>query len=178
MEKCLILIDGSNFYFKLKGLELHNLLTFNFPGFGKFLASGEKIVGINYYVGKIRTDGTAQTEKLFAGQQKLIAVLKRQKVHYIFGYLLKSGCVYHEKGVDVNIAVDIVVSAFEKSCDRIILVSSDTDLIPAIKKAREKGLAVHYVGFSHRPSVALVATCNQSRLLTREDLIRFIEVEN
>jgi len=51
---------------------------------------------------------------------------------------MKSDGIYHEKGVDVNIAVDILVGVYEDICDRIILVSSDTDLLPAISKAKEK----------------------------------------
>ena len=60
---------------------------------------------------------------------------------------MKNDGVYHEKGVDVNIAVDILVGTYEDLCDRIILVSSDTDLIPAVNKARGKGKIVEYVGF-------------------------------
>lgn len=42
--------------------------------------------------------------------------------------------MWDEKGVDVHIAVAILVAAYENLADRIILVSSDTDLIPAIAK--------------------------------------------
>lgn len=91
------------------------------------------------------------------------------------GYLLKSGGVYHEKGVDVHMAVDMLVAAYEDTCDRIILVSSDTDLAPAIKKAQEKGKIVEYIGFSHQPSVAMVRFCKESRLLTKEDVLSFVK---
>ena len=37
MERCFVLIDGSNFYFKLKDLQLHNLLNFDLGGFTKML---------------------------------------------------------------------------------------------------------------------------------------------
>ena len=90
---------------------------------------------------------------------------------------MKSDDRYHEKGVDVNIAVDMLVASYEKRCDRTILVSSDTDLIPAIKKVREKGTIVEYVGFSHQPSVALVANCSESRLLKKEDLLPFLKTK-
>lgn len=174
MQKCLILIDGSNFYFKLKDLRLHNLLCFDFSSFAAFLARSEKVVGAKYYVGRVRQDGTAHADKLLANQQKLLETLKRHNFHYELGYLLKSDDTYHEKGVDVHIAVDILVATYEKLCDRIILVSSDTDLAPAIKKAQEKGRIVEYVGFSHKPSVAMVRFCKESRLLTKNDLLPFI----
>lgn len=112
---------------------------------------------------------------MLANQQKLFANLKRHNFKYVLGYLLKNDGMYHEKGVDVHIAVDMVVAAYEKTCDRIILVSSDTDLEPAIKKAKAEGKIVEYVGFSHKASVAMVRFCTESRLLTKEDLLSFIK---
>lgn len=80
--------------------------------------------------------------------------------------------------MDVNIAVDILVAAYENLCDRIIIVSSDTDLLPAIKKAKEKGKVVEYVGFSHQPSLAMIANCSQSTLLKKGDLDNFVKQKN
>ena len=174
MEKrCLILVDGSNFYFKLKDLKLYHLVDFDFSGFAKFISSKYKIVGGAYYIGAVRTDGTEKTQKLFDSQRKLFAHLKKHGFKYSLGYLLKTDGRFHEKGVDVNIAVDILVATYENLCDHIILVSSDTDLLPAIKKARQKGKTIEYVGFSHNPSLAMIANCNESRLLKQEDLLPF-----
>lgn len=174
-QKCILLIDGSNFYFKLKDLKLHHLLKFDFTGFNKMLVSENELLYAKYYVGKIRTDGTEKTKKLFDNQQKLLGHLKKHRYQYSLGYLLKSDNVFHEKGVDVNIAVDMLVATYENLCQRLILVSSDTDLIPAVNKAREKGIIVEYVGFSHQPSIAMVARCEESRLLKKEDLLPFVK---
>lgn len=169
-ERCLILIDGSNFFFKLKGLQHHNLLSFDFTAFNNFLCRGGSLVSATYFVGKVKTDGTEKTKRLQANQQKLLQHLTRHHYRYALGYLLKSGGVFHEKGVDVDIAVSILVAAYEDQAGRIILVSSDIDLLPAIKKAQEKDKVVEYVGFSHQPSLALVAKCSKSRLLDKADL--------
>ena len=177
-NRCIILIDGSNFYFKLKDLKLHRLLQFDFSGFVKQLASSNEVVETVYYVGAIRTDGSEKTRRLFKAQRRLLAYLKRNKIRYSLGYLLKSDGKFHEKGVDVNIAVDILVATYENLCDKIILVSSDTDLLPAVKKTKEKGKKVEYIGFSHQPSLAMVANCTSSRLLTKEDLAAFVPPEN
>lgn len=170
-KRCIVLIDGSNFYFKLKDLSLHHLLDFDFTAFIASLIGDAQLVAATYYVGKIRTDGTQRTQAIFDHQQKLLSHLKRHGCGYSLGYLLKSDDRFHEKGVDVNMAVDMLVAAYENTFDHILLVSSDTDLIPAIRKAKEKGKTVGYVGFSHKPSVAMVATCTTSRLLTKEDLL-------
>jgi uncharacterized LabA/DUF88 family protein len=173
--RCLILIDGSNFYFKLKDLKLHTLLKFNFSGLVEELIRGKEFSEARYYVGAVRTDGSKHSQELFNSQRKLLAHLKKHKIKYSLGYLLKSDGKFHEKGVDVNIAVDIVEGALRDKFDHFILVSSDTDLLPAIKIAKEAGKTVEYIGFSHQPSLAMVASCSESRLLTKEDLEQFIK---
>jgi uncharacterized LabA/DUF88 family protein len=134
------------------------------------LAGKHEVIGVTYYVGRIRTDGTEKTKKLFDDQQRLLGHFKNHKIKYAFGYLMKADGKYHEKGVDVNIAVDMLVAAYENLCDRIILISSDTDLLPAI----DKGIIVEYVGFSHKPSIAMVVRCSEARLLKNGDLEPFL----
>lgn len=174
-NRCIILIDGSNFYFKLKDLKLNNLLNFDFSKFGLKLARKDKIIHATYYTGKIKTDGTRHTQRLFDNQRKLLAHLKKHNFNYSLGYLLKSDGKFHEKGVDVNIAVDVLVAAYENVCDRIIIVSSDTDLLPAVKKAREKKKNVEYIGFSHMPSYAMMNNCSRHTLLAKKDLLPFVD---
>ena len=168
-ERAIILIDGSNFYFKLKDLGLHTL-AFHYSAFTQKLAGTHQLIQSTYFIGEVRTDGTTHTQKLYDNQQRLLAHLKKHQVRYQLGYLLKSNGVFHEKGVDVHLAVAILVAAYENLADRIILVSSDTDLIPAIQKAQEKGKIVEYVGFSHKISLALARSCKETKTLTREDL--------
>ncbi len=176
-NRVIILVDGSNFYFKLKDLKLNNLLKLDFKKFAQFLTGKDKLVEACYYIGRIRQDGTKKTEKLFANQQKLIALLKKSGWRYSFGYLLKSDGRYHEKGVDVQMATDLLVAAYEKKCDETVLVSSDTDLSPAIKQARYKKLRVRYVGFQHQPSNGMMSFCGSSLLLTKEEIAHFIQTE-
>lgn len=51
--KCIIIIDGSNFYFKLKDLRLHHLIDFDFASFAKWLAGKDKIRHVTYYVAMV-----------------------------------------------------------------------------------------------------------------------------
>lgn len=174
-RKCIVLIDGSNFFYKLKDLKPHNLLKFDFLGFAKMLSNKEQIINASYYVGAIRTDGTKKTQQMHDNQQKLLAYITNNGFNYVLGYLLKSDGEWHEKGVDVNIAVDILVAAYENICERIILVSSDTDLLPAIKKAKEKGKLIEYIGFSHKRSYAMINNCSKYRLLTKAEILPFVK---
>lgn len=45
-----------------------------------------------------------------------------------------------QKGVDMRIACDISSLAFKKQVDRIILISGDSDFVPAAKQARREGV--------------------------------------
>lgn len=45
-----------------------------------------------------------------------------------------------QKGVDMRIGVDISSLAFKKQVDRIVLISGDSDFIPAAKQARREGI--------------------------------------
>jgi uncharacterized LabA/DUF88 family protein len=58
---------------------------------------------------------------------------------------LQSQCQYpgnrifqmpEEKHTDVNIAVQMIVDAFQNACDRFILVSGDSDLVPGISRVK------------------------------------------
>jgi hypothetical protein len=40
------------------------------------------------------------------------------------------------------------------------------------------GKGVEYIGFSHKPSLAMVANCSKSRLLTSEDILKFLKTDS
>jgi len=56
-----------------------------------------------------------------------------------------------QKGVDMRIGLDIASIAAKKTCDRLILISGDTDMIPALKLARKEGLQVCLHMFANNP---------------------------
>lgn len=58
---------------------------------------------------------------------------------------------FEQKGVDMRIGLDIANFANAHSIDRIILVTGDTDCIPAMKHARIAGLQIALIKFeNHR----------------------------
>lgn len=173
-ERVFIIIDGSNFYHRLKETKLSDLLSFNYAEFAKFLSNERKIVASKYYIGAIREEpGNPKSRELMKNQRKLTGSLQKHGWKIEFGHMLKTDG-YHEKGVDVWMATDILVGAYENLYDTIILVSSDTDLLPAILKVRSMKKKVEYVGFSHKPSMALIANSDIRILLRDGDLKRFL----
>jgi uncharacterized LabA/DUF88 family protein len=48
--------------------------------------------------------------------------------------------IFVQKGVDMRIGLDIAAYAANHAVDRIVLISNDTDCVPALKYARRAGL--------------------------------------
>ena len=71
-----------------------------------------------------------------------------------------------------------VEDALRGEVDRIILVSSDTDLIPAVLSAKRAGKDVIYVGFSERLTRALVDECNATQALRDDEIINAYKTTN
>lgn len=74
--------------------------------------------------------------------------------------------IFEQKGVDMRIGLDIATFAERRSVERILLVSGDTDMIPAMKQARKAGIEVCSIQLP-KPSRALHDT-----LLAHSDILR------
>jgi len=175
-ERVVIFLDGSNFYHRLKDPELgfKNTLYFNYKGFAEWLANNRKIIECIYYIGLVRKEErNTKSEKLVRSQQKLFAHLKKQEWQIKTGYMMKNNEDYKEKGVDVKLALDIAIKAFKNEYDTAIIVSSDTDLLPALVIAKELSKKIEYIGFGHKPSFGMQHYADISRLLIKSDLEKF-----
>lgn len=175
-ERVAVFIDGSNLHYKLRDLSIRNLIYFGYGEFSRWLAGERDLVAKTYYVGVVRAKESDQKgQELRKNQLRLFNHLssKQHGFHIERGYIMHNDGAFHEKGVDVKIAVDLLVGAYENIYDVAILVSSDTDLIPAIEKVRALGKKVEYIGFSHRPSFGLIKNASESKLLAKSDLEQF-----
>lgn len=177
MERISIYIDGGNFYhlvIKKLGIEEGD---FDFDAFANFLING-RVSSDNckrFYKGTIREkEGDLRTKELMSKQTKLFTILKKDgwdiktsKLRTRIEELVIDNRVYEyqelkkigvekihtermrEKGIDVKIATDLLVGAFDDKYDTAIVVSSDSDLVPAIDWVRNrKKKKIEYIGFS------------------------------
>src|SRR3989338_4517578 len=170
-----IFIDGGNFYQRIRGDGLiPKGARFDYVKFAEFLARDRTISSKSYYIGIVRNhDHTEKSQKMVESQQKLLSGLENA------GYQIKRGKIVYdnrirEKGVDVQIVIDLVIDAVENNFDTAIMVSSDTDLIPAIKYLRSRGKKVEHVGFSHAPSLGMIKESDDRILLLKTQLEAFI----
>lgn len=184
-EKVGIFIDGSNFYHGASRLLSNHSassvqvpLKYDYNGLIQLLASGRTVTEKTYYVGLVRRDPKrtdAKVEQMVRNQQRLFALLESAQIHVEQGHLMRyPSNSFHEKGVDVRLAIDLVEGAYENRYDVAILLSSDTDMIPALQRVKKYGKKVEYVGFADRPSFGLQRNADLTKLLTKQEIEKFL----
>ncbi|MCX6809670.1 MAG: NYN domain-containing protein [Candidatus Berkelbacteria bacterium] len=173
MKPNLVIFDGSNFYHGIKRISPKTHLTgFKYRKLIEIITD-TKNNKIEYCVGEVKYNNRSEkVKRLFASQQKLFFNLEQQEIEIKKGYMLKTNGVYREKGVDVRIALDILRGALKNEYNRCFVISSDTDLIPAIQDAQTEDKKVIYVGFGDNLSFALRAVCSQTIIISRQTISR------
>ncbi len=192
MRKAYILIDGENFVHGLvSALSACNVIktrdeltAVNLDSlFGDML--GVKTV-TQYYSTRIHMPPKSSSlvkkiEKMRLWNGKWIPYIANQNVKIIKAGFLKAryskpcpNCrksteILLEKGVDVRLGVDIVEFSIEKPA--IYVVSSDSDLIPAIVSARTNGARVVYVAIEGSVNKAVSKSASVTKIIENTQII-------
>ena len=143
-QRVIVYIDGFNFYFGLK----HNAKWKKYYWldivklFESFMRPNQEFVAVKYFSAKPDDLDQSLRQNAFFQANK-----ENPKFKLILGKYLKKeitcfrcGNVIHtheEKETDVRIATQIVADAYQNNCDLQIVVSADSDMIPAIELATE-----------------------------------------
>lgn len=187
MFKTIIYIDGQNFLYKVSERlidanlisDKQDIYSFDIAGLFRPLFPDQNLEFRYYGVKKIYHNREADKEnsekaiRFSDTLRRFKNFLSKNGVSYIGKGSLKlrlgeecKNCGYmdyhfQEKGVDVGIAVDLVRDVIMKKCDRVALVSSDTDLLPALQVAKENQIPISYVCFSEQSTVSLAKVADE-----------------
>lgn len=149
-----------------KNEELFRIYYYDAPPF-----SGHLVSPISHKTYKSKTEDLDELKELYEkiGHQDLVAF--RHGTLKFYGWTLRHEIykdltqgkglpnplsdehfkpVFKQKGVDMKIGLDISWLAIKKIVDRIILISADSDFVPAMKLARVEGVQVVLVPMSGR----------------------------
>lgn len=189
--KTIFFIDGENFVYQLRdSLASRKLIRYrdelsrvNIRKLFENVLQDPSVrtASIRYYASKIHIiDKTPElkerTERYATDAEAWRKVLESQKVDYVeAGHLLvRDGkpCVecghrepvLVEKGVDVTIATDMIRSSGDNV--RLVLLSSDGDLMPAVLEAKRRGAELVYIGFRGVSNAALARTADKRYTIT------------
>lgn len=85
--------------------------------------------------------------------------------------------VLQEKGVDVRLAIDLV-GASDESKGEVGLLSSDSDLIPAVDRVNRSGGKVVYICFADSVNRAMSASASETVAIATSKVVQLYEDNN
>lgn len=190
MTKTVLYIDGENLKHYLKTVlkksniaeQKLNLENYNYSALFSQVLKGFSITEKRYYSAKIRfhAENADQSNKLILKQRIQKSNLEKCGIKVIIGGNVrpqevqlngKKKTIFHEKGVDVKIAVDMVANACDKVITTAILCSSDSDLQPAVKEIKSRGVEIIYLGFELNPNKGLSYTTDRTILIRNSEVL-------
>lgn len=142
----IVYIDGFNFYYGFLKGTLYKWL--DLQDYFVSLRQDDSIQKIKYFTALVSGDARVRQ------RQYLRALSTSSLVEVIYGVYkdkkveCKVKCQHlkkkkffikpEEKRTDVNIAITMLDDAYQSKCDRMILVSADSDLVPVVELIRKK----------------------------------------
>lgn len=88
------------------------------------------------------------------------------------GKLQESERGFHQKQVDILLAIDMIKLALKNKIQQMILITGDSDFVPAVQFVKEEGVLVH-LRHAESYSKELSQVCDSSRQLSSGVLIEF-----
>jgi uncharacterized LabA/DUF88 family protein len=124
-----------------------------------------------YYYHCMPYQGTPPTEDerhRFAAMDKFISNLKKlPRFQFRQGKLQKIQGTFRQKRVDIWMAVDLVRMASQNQIEKAILITGDSDLVPAIEAARDCGVVVVLYYSPNSRHDELLQACDERYEITR-----------
>jgi uncharacterized LabA/DUF88 family protein len=142
-QRVIVYIDGFNFYYGLKTPSWKRYYWLDVVKlFETFMRPNQELVAVKYFSARPTDIGKSKRQDAFFQVNN-----ENPKFKLILGKYLKKEIecfrchniihTYEEKETDVRIATQIVADAYQKNCEISIIVSADSDMVPAIELAKE-----------------------------------------
>lgn len=193
----IVLIDGENLIYGLRSLLDSNskiaprdsLNKFNYRGMVEEILSDNPPQKILWFGAKLRIYNQseqikAKSEEAVKNQSRFVNDLVKQDIKFVkVGYLRARetdpciNCKHQawklaEKGVDVGLAVSAVTEA--TAGNEVVIISADTDLLPAFHAARSLNAKVMYIGYEHRPIFSLAKAASSTRIISLPIVTKYL----
>jgi uncharacterized LabA/DUF88 family protein len=180
-QKVIVYVDGFNFYYGLKkNIRWRRYYWLDIVRFFEmFMKQDQELVCVKYFSAKpdnmdkaLRQNAFFQANKENPKFQLILGKYLRKNIKcYNCGYLIQT---YEEKESDVRIATQIVNDANNHNSDVAIVVSADSDMIPAIELALEAGTKVfiYFPPFHQSNSLRNISTSQVINLERYESRFR------
>lgn len=186
MNDCILFVDGENLLHKIREILKNKTVDKSRTNLAQIdlnqlIANPLKDLKVKrkiFYVSRLHfhSESKEKSLELLKFQRSLHNTLTRQGFEFVFSGNVRAQKVGHkiifrEKGVDVQIAVDMVTLSCDKKMTTAILCSSDSDLQPAVKESRMRGVEIIYLGFENSPNKGLSYTTNRTILIRNSEVL-------
>jgi len=176
MSRCVILIDGG-YLDKILQNEFSDS-RIDIGLLGDQLAGNQERLRTYYYhcMPFQGNPPTAQEKQLYRNKSRFIHKLKQlPRFQFRQGKLQKIGNTYKQKRVDILIAVDLVRLSTQHQVERAVLITGDSDLVPAVEVAKDSGVLVQLYYSVNACHNELLQACDET-LRIDQDLIDGIKL--
>ena len=146
IERAIVYVDGFNLYHGLMQARLGRSRWLDLSAMSRsLLGDNRRLELVRYFTTRVRDrPGDAERQSVY-----IDALRSRGGVEIDFGFFLRkkdiecSRCQnswpdYEEKKTDVNIAVRLLNDAFDDRFDVALVVSGDSDLVPAVESVKTR----------------------------------------
>ena len=138
-DRVMIFIDGSNLYHSLKNF--FNRADIDIGKFVNRLLDKRRLVRIYYYNAKV---GYKEEPERYRDQQAFFAgVSAISYCELRLGRLVYTSnwpnTPPYEKGVDIQLATDMITHSYKNNYDTAILVAGDNDFVGALQAVKDNG---------------------------------------
>ncbi|MEK7996446.1 MAG: NYN domain-containing protein [Planctomycetota bacterium] len=168
MGRCAILIDGA-YLEKVRENDFAGTRV-DFEKLGDELAGSMERLRTYYYNCMPYTGNppTPEERGRLASMDSFISVLKRlPRFQVRLGKLQRIGNQFKQKRVDIWMAVDLVRMSANRQIEKAILITGDSDLVPAIEAARDSGVVVSLYYSPNARHDELLQACDERYEITR-----------
>ena len=193
----IVLIDGENLVHGIRNLAANGkekvsrekLLGFPYRKLIQTVLEDESKAQFFFYGAKLREIKQDKkllnkSKEIIKWQSRLVNDLQKEGIQFVKVGNLRARerdpcpkCQHQEwhlieKGVDVGLAVAMVSQANRNN--EIVLVSSDTDLLPAVRIAKQSSKLI-YIGYENNLVVSLVRNTHLTRVITEQMVDKFLK---
>ena len=176
VERTAIFIDEG---YLVKVLQGFGYPKINYGTFSAFLSRGEPILRVYYYTALpyLSKVPTPEEKTRYEKKQGFLDKLSRFDFYEVRCGKLKrfydeyGKPVYQQKRVDTLMTCDMLRLAYKARMDRAVIVTGDSDFIPAIQITKDEGVQIElvYAGERYLPSNDLLLLADTRRELTQSD---------
>lgn len=165
MDKCAIFIDAG---YLTKTTASLGYPKIDFLKLSEKLAGDDKRLRTYYYdcppfIGGSPTLDERERKRKFDRFIYKIRRLPRFEVRLgkLKKYKVQGEVKFEQKMVDILLAIDLVKLSVENTIQKAVLITNDTDFVPAIKIARDAGVIVELYRSKQDHNDALVEACDE-----------------